>query len=69
MVLAIYGNDREPLECTERYCHYRYPQKLLYEIAMEESVMYIDVLGLVITLVFLRLVAYFCLRWRIKSER
>jgi ATP-binding cassette subfamily G (WHITE) protein 1 len=68
-VLTIYGYDRERLECHERYCHYRYPEKLLHEVAMENSVMYIDILGLVIILVFLRVVAFFCLRWRIKSER
>ncbi|KAF4518788.1 hypothetical protein B566_EDAN005409 [Ephemera danica] len=70
LVLTIYGYNRERLECdNELYCHYRYPEKLLYEVAMEKSVMYVDVLGLVIILVLLRFVAFFCLRWRIKSER
>jgi len=69
MVLCIYGGGRERLDCNAKYCHYRYPDKLLYEVAMDESEMYIDIIGLVLNVLLLRVLAYFCLRWKIKSER
>ncbi|XP_059477419.1 ATP-binding cassette sub-family G member 1-like isoform X2 [Neocloeon triangulifer] len=69
MVLTIYGGGRETLDCNARYCHYRYPNKLLMEVAMDESEMYIDIIGLVLNVILLRVIAFFCLRWKIKSER
>ncbi|XP_065339808.1 ATP-binding cassette sub-family G member 1-like isoform X1 [Cloeon dipterum] len=69
MVLTIYGGNRERLDCDARYCHYRYPDKLLREVAMDESEMYVDIIGLVLNVVLLRIIAYYCLRWKIKSER
>uniref|UniRef100_T1I3S2 ABC2_membrane domain-containing protein n=1 Tax=Rhodnius prolixus TaxID=13249 RepID=T1I3S2_RHOPR len=31
---AIYGMDRGILPCEELYCHYRYPDKFMYDVAM-----------------------------------
>ncbi|CRK90572.1 CLUMA_CG004274, isoform A [Clunio marinus] len=60
---------REQLECNVLYCHYRYPDKFLKEIAMEGDQFVTDIIALIITLVFLRFVCFFILKWRIVLNR
>uniref|UniRef100_A0A6A7G821 ATP-binding cassette sub-family G member 4-like n=1 Tax=Hirondellea gigas TaxID=1518452 RepID=A0A6A7G821_9CRUS len=67
-LLAIYG-DREPLHCSEAYCHYKNPQKLLQHLDIEGANFWYDVLVLCAFFVILRTIGYFVLRWKLKSER
>ncbi|XP_077287128.1 ATP-binding cassette sub-family G member 4 [Arctopsyche grandis] len=66
---AIYGENRPILDCEERYCHYKYPQKFLSEIAMRGDQFWTDVIALSVIAVGLRIVAFFLLRWKITSVR
>lgn len=67
-VLAIY-KDRERLQCSQIYCHYRSPKKVLDMLYMNESEYWIDVVALASIFVGLRILAYFVLRWKIYSIR
>lgn len=49
--------------------NFRYPEKLLSEIAMQGDQFWTDVVALVITLVVLKVAAYFLLRWKIIAVR
>ncbi|XP_035783488.1 ATP-binding cassette sub-family G member 4-like [Anopheles albimanus] len=69
-VNAIYGENRETLDCELKpYCHYRYPAKFLSEISMEGDQFWKDVYALCFTLLFVRVLCYFCLRWKVVSVR
>ncbi|XP_058061132.1 ATP-binding cassette subfamily G member 4 [Anopheles bellator] len=69
-VNAIYGENRQTLDCELKpYCHYRYPAKFLSEISMEGDQFWKDVYALCATLIFVRVLCYFCLRWKVMSVR
>lgn len=68
-MLAIYGYDREKLDCSQPYCHFKYPKKFLEEMALEKGVFWIDVVSLIIFFVLLRVSGYFVLRFKLRSER
>lgn len=48
---------------------HRYPDKFLKEIAMDASQFTNDIFALCLTLVLLRVVCYFILKWRIVLNR
>lgn len=66
---AIYGYSRQTLPCNEFYCHYKYPNKFLREIAMRGDQFWNDIIALSVTLVITRVAAYVLLRWKIQSMR
>ncbi|XP_055387356.1 ATP-binding cassette sub-family G member 4 [Condylostylus longicornis] len=67
---SIYGEKREALECERMiYCHYRHPEKFLYEVAMRGDKFWFNFYALVIIIVLLRLGAYVVLKLKIKSEK
>lgn len=67
---AIYGLDRETMFCPEdKYCHYKYPEQFLEEIAMRGDQFWNDIIALVIILFFLRILAYVLLKWKLTSVR
>lgn len=68
-VSAIYGYGRKVLDCVELYCHYRFPEKFLHEIAMTGDQFWNDVIALSITLLILRVLTYFLLRWKLRAVR
>jgi len=68
-VSAIYGYGRKVLDCVELYCHYRFPDKFLHEIAMTGDQFWNDVIALSITLLILRMLAYYLLRWKLRALR
>ena len=68
-MLAIYGFDRETLTCSTAYCHFKHSKKFLEEMALENGVFWIDVVCLVAFFVFLRIIGYFVLKLRLKSDR
>lgn len=68
-VSAIYGYGRKVLDCVELYCHYRFPDKFLHEIAMTGDQFWNDVIALSITLLILRVSTYFLLRWKLRAVR
>ncbi|XP_018007289.1 ATP-binding cassette sub-family G member 4-like [Hyalella azteca] len=68
-LLAIYGFDRQPLKCSEAYCHFKSPKKFLQQMDIEGAHFWMDFLILLMFFVLLRLIGYFVLRWKLKSER
>ncbi|XP_022912479.1 ATP-binding cassette sub-family G member 4-like [Onthophagus taurus] len=70
-MIAIYGLDREKLECNEMYCHFKYPKKFLGEMAMNDDLntYLIDLAALAGFFVIVRVFAYFSLRVKIFTNR
>lgn len=66
--MAIY-KDRERLVCSQMYCHYRDPKKIVDMLYMNDSVYWVDVVALTSIFIGLRIIAYFVLRWKIYSIR
>lgn len=68
-MISIYGMDRDKLECSEMYCHFRSPKKFLEEMSMDKSEYWLDATALIVIFIVLRFIAYFVLRWKIYSIR
>lgn len=72
-VSAIYGMDRGTLPCRDNneaiYCHYRYPNKFLSDIAMNGDQFWNDIIALSVILLITRCCAYFLLKWKLLSLR
>lgn len=68
-MLSIYDNDRPPLNCSQPYCHYRSPSKLLEKFDMAESSYSLCVVGMLVYFVVLRLAGYVFLRLKLKTNR
>lgn len=65
-MISVYGNDRAKLHCSEAYCHFRSPQKFLEEMTMDNANFWIDVGALCGFFVFIRIVSYLVLRFKLK---
>ncbi|XP_057334852.1 ATP-binding cassette subfamily G member 4 [Microplitis mediator] len=68
-VAAIYGLNRQDLECVEVYCHYKKPKIFLKDVAMREDQFLNDVIALLVMLIATRTLAYYLLRWKLKASR
>jgi len=68
-ILAVYGFDRATLRCSEDFCFYKYPEKFLEELAMDKGLYWLDALALSGIFLFLRLLGYFVLKFKLYSER
>ncbi|KAI5639922.1 ABC-2 type transporter domain-containing protein [Phthorimaea operculella] len=67
---AIYGMERPILDCVQApYCHYRYPRQFLEEVAMSPDMFWFDVLALTVTVLVLRTLAFFLLKWKLAAVR
>lgn len=70
IVEAIYGLNRGVLDCPEdKYCHYKYPEKLLQDIAVKADQFENDVIALLLFLFVLRILAFVILRMKLFSVR
>ena len=69
MLQAIYGFDREPLECSEddiQLCRFTDPKHVLSSLDVENAKFYIDFIVLAVFFVVLRIGCYLVLRWRVR---
>ena len=67
MLQAIYGFDREPLDCEHddvKQCLFRQPDDVLRKLDVEYAHFYVDFVILCSFFVVLRAGCYFVLRWR-----
>lgn len=65
-MLSVYGYGREKLNCSEAYCHFRIPSKFLGEMTMEHANFWVDFGALCAFFVFIRIVSYLVLRFKLK---
>ena len=66
---AIYGFEREPLECTEddfRMCMFQNGEDVLIKLDVENAKFYVDFVVLCVFFVLLRFGCYLVLRWKVK---
>lgn len=70
LMYAIYGNGRAMVPCPpeETYCHFSSPKTLLMETGLENSDIWVAVLGLTTYMVFFKTTFYFLLRWRLSRH-
>lgn len=69
LVLPIFGDDRQPFKCTDEiYCYYTDPKKGLKDAGMLNTSYGFHILGLIVYLIFFRLVAFVLLRYRLSFE-
>ncbi|CAH0702616.1 unnamed protein product [Spodoptera exigua] len=65
-MLSVYGFGREKLHCSEAYCHFRNPNLFLKEMTMDKANFWIDVGALSALFVFIRVISYLVLRFKLK---
>jgi len=51
LVVSMYGHNRTSLPCEQLYCHYKYPDKFLYEmdirdVDISENTIFVSSVGL-----------------------
>lgn len=67
---AIYGFDREPLDCEKKNekhsCIFTEGDAILREMDVEHAKFYVDFIVLCSFFVILRIACYLVLRWRVK---
>ncbi|XP_055549562.1 ATP-binding cassette sub-family G member 4-like [Wyeomyia smithii] len=66
--VAIFGYDRDRLECDEIYCHFVLPKKFLKEIDMLSADFVEAVIALVVIFLVLRISAFYVMRYRLKNK-
>lgn len=67
--MAIFGYDREPLACNELYCHLRHPQFILKSLDMANGNYTLALIFLFGVLVFLRILAFYIMSFRLRLFR
>ena len=62
--VTIYGYHRDLLECPDQlfYCHYRFPSLILTEIGFDQNSYWLNFTLLILQLLFIRFITFFCLR-------
>jgi len=71
VLLAIYGFDREPLECNEEDVHkciFKDGADVLKQLDVEKASFFVDFAVLCLFFVLLRIGCYFVLKWRVKMH-
>ncbi|XP_062121471.1 ATP-binding cassette subfamily G member 4 isoform X2 [Drosophila sulfurigaster albostrigata] len=68
-MLAIFGYDRERLECNEMYCHRSRPKFLLKDLDMERANYQMAFFFLLGLLVMLRILAFYIMSFRLRLFR
>lgn len=66
---AIYGFERENLDCDTEFCAMKSPNNILESLDVDEAKFYIDFIILCIFFIVLRVSCYFVLRWRVKAQK
>ena len=69
-MLSLYGFGRERLECSEAFCYFKVPSKILELVDFdEEKNIYLDIGMLVVFFLIFRIFGYFILRWKMSKYR
>lgn len=68
-VLAIFGYDRERLECTKLYCHLTHPKYIIKYLDMDHANYQLALFFLLGLLVMLRILAFYIMSFRLRLFR
>jgi len=68
-MVAVYGFERPPLDCSLPYCHFRFPVKILQQFDMQQSRFMCSFMSLLVAFFVIRLVAYLALKWKLRHIR
>jgi len=68
-MIAIYGSDRARLNCSQDYCHYISPSKLLADMNVQEDNFFNCILALVAYTLMLRVFLYLALKFRVALSK
>lgn len=68
MILCQYGGNRDALDCSSFYCHFKEPKSLIKFLGVKGCKLWVQVLGLVGYLLLFRFISYVILRWRVTPE-
>ncbi|XP_055598967.1 ATP-binding cassette sub-family G member 4-like isoform X2 [Uranotaenia lowii] len=66
VVVALYGYNRTYLDCSEIFCYYRKPIKILEMLNMENSSYWMDFTCLVVVIFLLHVMLLLSLWWRLR---
>lgn len=66
---ALYGYDREPLQCLSEFCYYKDPSKFLRDFGMSGNFYSCDVLALLLWAFFLKGMFFASLLWCIRRSQ
>ncbi|KZC05633.1 ATP-binding cassette sub-family G member 4 [Dufourea novaeangliae] len=66
-VHAMYGFNREKLDCYRNYCHYRMPEMIMTEFSMLEGRYWMDIVLLLCNYFVFRFAAYFTLKRKLSA--
>ncbi|XP_013397393.1 ATP-binding cassette sub-family G member 4 isoform X2 [Lingula anatina] len=66
---AVYGFDREKLDCDKEMCFLDKPADILKEMDVEDAKFWIDFVVLCVFFVILRVLCYLVLMWKVKAQR
>ncbi|XP_069686168.1 ATP-binding cassette sub-family G member 1-like [Periplaneta americana] len=64
-MVAIYGNNRSKLECSQPYCHYRNPSKILDDFNISDATYESDLMAILIWYLIMQIMFYFVLKLRL----
>ncbi|XP_048505173.1 ATP-binding cassette sub-family G member 4-like isoform X2 [Athalia rosae] len=67
LMVAVYG-DRSKMDCSQDYCHYRYPKQLLKTVDMTNAEYWFSISLLIGLYLTLEITAYVALRIRLKHR-
>ncbi|XP_044748317.1 ATP-binding cassette sub-family G member 4-like [Coccinella septempunctata] len=70
-MIAMYGLNRQKLECNIDYCHFKYPKQFLEDMSMKDDMntFILDVSVLLAIFLTLRFFTYFVLRIKLRQNR
>ena len=67
-IISIYDIHRPHLQCSEEFCYFKAPVKLLQYFNMDNDVYWINLAALFGFFLLIRGLAYFVLLWKLKSK-
>ncbi len=68
-ILSIYGYDRPPLECSDSFCFFRYPQKVVEYLDFGQISYLWCTVGMFFNFLLVRVGGYFALRFKLRHVR
>jgi hypothetical protein len=64
---TVMGYNRSKLDCTDIYCHFQRPTKLLETVGVEDQITDVSIINLIIWLIVFRVVAFVMIKYRLKG--